>query len=231
MTSSVEGSHGKQRAHFYGCTSYHLRGRKTCTNHIEVPMLDANRELLDAFASDILRPEHVERVIRSVVEKLKPSTKECEARYAAVHAELTTVNAEIERLTAAIMSGAKVNALHDRRAYEPRSPEEGLAARTCWPGRREAATARHDEDRGRSTTTVEGVARPPADRDDPSSTADDPEADRSEPAARRRTVQERRPARLGVPSEARLGKLLAGLLPENTNTVASPTGFEPVSWP
>lgn len=31
-------SHGRRRAAYYGCTSYHLRGRAVCTNAIEVAM-------------------------------------------------------------------------------------------------------------------------------------------------------------------------------------------------
>jgi hypothetical protein len=34
-----------------------------CLNNIKVPMEATNRLVLDAFESDILRPEHVERVI------------------------------------------------------------------------------------------------------------------------------------------------------------------------
>jgi len=49
-------SHGRRRAFFYGCTSYHLRGRAVCANGIEVAMEPTNRLVLDAFESDILRP-------------------------------------------------------------------------------------------------------------------------------------------------------------------------------
>jgi site-specific DNA recombinase len=31
-------SHGRKRAYFYGCTSFHLRGSAVCTNSVEVPM-------------------------------------------------------------------------------------------------------------------------------------------------------------------------------------------------
>ena len=74
-------------------------------------MAATNRLILDAFESDILRPEHVERVIRGVVAGLQPSALDREARRTAVRAELATIDREIERLTAAVASGGTISSL------------------------------------------------------------------------------------------------------------------------
>ena len=41
-------SHGGRRAFFYGCTSYHHRGRTVCTNTLEMPMLAADEAVLES---------------------------------------------------------------------------------------------------------------------------------------------------------------------------------------
>src|SRR5262249_28914024 len=80
-------------------------------NGIEVPMDPTNRLVLDAFESDILRPEHVDRVIRGVLAGLQPSVTEREGRSTALRSELATVNQELERLTAAITAGGELGPL------------------------------------------------------------------------------------------------------------------------
>ena len=104
-------SHGRRRFFLYGCTSYHLRGRSVCPNGIEVSMEPTNQLVLDAFASDILRPEYVEQAIDRLVAWLQPAASDLKVQRAAFTEELGTVERESDRLTAAITAGGELGAL------------------------------------------------------------------------------------------------------------------------
>jgi len=98
-------SHGKQRAFFYGCTSYHLRGRSVCTNHLEVPMAKVDETLLAALEGDILQPAIIERAIARAVQVLSRPDEDPSAHRHRLDAELRTIETELAALTAAIVSG------------------------------------------------------------------------------------------------------------------------------
>jgi hypothetical protein len=104
-------SHGKKRAYFYGCTSFHLRGSTVCPNSLEVPMPTSDVAVLDAIESDILRPEIISATLRKTVAKLKPSTEATQARRADLEKRLADVTRELERLTAAIVAGGSIDTL------------------------------------------------------------------------------------------------------------------------
>lgn len=101
-------SHGRGRRAYYGCTSYHLRGRAVCSNGVEVAMESTNRLVLDAFETDILRPDLVERVVRGVLSAMQPSLADLATQQAALRARRHAVDAEIERLTTAIATGGEL---------------------------------------------------------------------------------------------------------------------------
>ena len=42
-------SHGRRRAHFYACTSFHHRGKAVCTNSLEMRLEDADQAILAAL--------------------------------------------------------------------------------------------------------------------------------------------------------------------------------------
>ena len=213
-------SHGRHRAFFYGCTSYHLRGRAVCPNGIEVPMEATNRLILGAFESDILRPEHVERVIRGVVASFQPSVKDRGARRAAVQAELTTVDQELERLTAAITAGGKLGSLvaalkaRERRRQALRNELARLGTAERLDVRHLEAEARRRLMEWRDLLQTDVVAK-------------------SRQMLKKLLAEPLRARPVEAPvrgweltGRGSLGKLLAGLVV--ANTVASPTGFEPV---
>jgi len=47
-------NHGRQRAHFYGCSSYHERGRVVCENNLDDLMQKVDRAVLAAFERQLL---------------------------------------------------------------------------------------------------------------------------------------------------------------------------------
>ncbi len=103
--------HGKQRAYFYGCTSYHLRGRTVCGNNLEAPMGIADRAVLSSIEHDLLRPEVIELAIAKAAERLRPDSNHLEVQRETLKGELAKVEEELERLTTAIASGGDLPAL------------------------------------------------------------------------------------------------------------------------
>jgi hypothetical protein len=66
-------SHGRRRAFFYACSSYHLRGRSVCTNRLDVPMDATDREVLSTVEKIILAPEVVRPAVEMAMKYLTPS--------------------------------------------------------------------------------------------------------------------------------------------------------------
>ena len=65
-------SHGKRRAYFYGCTSFHLRGSSVCANSLEVPMERSDLAVLASIERDVLQPDVIAATLRKALERLKP---------------------------------------------------------------------------------------------------------------------------------------------------------------
>ena len=108
---SRKGTAGKDRAFFYGCTSFHLRGSSVCSNGLELPMELADRTVLDAFARDILRPEVIEAALERAAKRLDPKNETRLADVIRVQSELEAIDEQLERLTAAIAAGGEVPSL------------------------------------------------------------------------------------------------------------------------
>jgi hypothetical protein len=102
---------GKDRAYFYGCTSFHLRGQTVCSNGLELPMELADRAVLDAFERDILRPDVVEAAIARAAARLNPSAETAKARTATLQHDLHGIETELARLTTAIAGGGQLDVL------------------------------------------------------------------------------------------------------------------------
>ena len=104
-------SHGKRRKFFYGCTSFHLRGRVVCTNSAETPMEATDKAVLAAVTRDLLQPDVLHDVITRTVAALRPDDADLAAQRRDVDAKLTAVTNELERLSAAIAIGGDLEAL------------------------------------------------------------------------------------------------------------------------
>jgi hypothetical protein len=102
-------THGNGRKHFYGCASYHERGRTVCGNGADVPMVDADDIVIEALLDDVLDASILED---SVAEGLRLLLGEAnEDRTAIIERELATVEQERSRLVAAIAAGGQLDAL------------------------------------------------------------------------------------------------------------------------
>jgi hypothetical protein len=120
-------SHGRKRAYFYGCTSYHLRGTSVCKNAIEVPMATADRAVLDAF-DKVLTPTVLDKVLDAALKQLTAAPKDAAKRRKELEQQLAAVTVESGRLTEALASGGDISvivvALKDRQARQEALQEE-----------------------------------------------------------------------------------------------------------
>ena len=104
--------HGRERVHFYGCTSFWKRGANVCTNNLVARIETIDAEVLATLQDDILRPSVVEQAIALALEELSPQRRDED--HAAIERELATVRAECERLAEAIGRGGPLDALLER---------------------------------------------------------------------------------------------------------------------
>ena len=215
--SVVSRAHGKRRAHFYGCASYHKRGQAVCANGRIARLEAVNTAVLQVFEEHVLRPDVVAGVVERCLASLAP-----EATLAAetqLRRELASVDGELTRLADAIAQGgnfpALLEALHvrQRRRAELEIAINDLSRRVVRVDR--VALSRTVEKRLRDW---HGLLR------------------RHVPAGRQLFRKLLHGPILFEPAESAgyrfrgeisYGKLFAGALPVPTN-LASLTGFEPL---
>jgi hypothetical protein len=92
-------SHGRKRAYFYGCTSFHLRGSSVCTNSLEVPMPASDAAVLAAIEQDVLRPEIITAALRKALERLRPAADQSQSLRQSLEKQLATIERDLGRLT------------------------------------------------------------------------------------------------------------------------------------
>ena len=100
-----------QRALFYGCTSFHLRGRTVCTNSMLIPMEAANKAVMQVFEQEVLHPDVTKTVVRKALDKFRAVEREWAEEREVLLKQMTTVDGEVKRLVAAIAAGADIPAL------------------------------------------------------------------------------------------------------------------------
>jgi hypothetical protein len=104
-------AHGGRRVPFFGCMTYHQRGRAVCGNNLEVPLEAADQAVLVAVEHDLLRVEVLETALAKALDLLRPTVDSGEERGAQLRAELAGLDAEVTRLAAAIATGGELSAL------------------------------------------------------------------------------------------------------------------------
>ena len=104
-------SHGGRRAFFYGCTSYHHRGRTVCTNTLEMPMLAADEAVLSQLEGDALCPEVLEAALSRALGRLTTPDPDAGKRRRALTAKGKKLDRELARLTAALIVGGPLKTL------------------------------------------------------------------------------------------------------------------------
>jgi site-specific DNA recombinase len=98
--------HGRRRAQFYACTSYHKRGRAICSNGLEVSMERIDAAVLGAIAKQVLQPDIVEEIIARAFAMAAATDPTDDLEQ--LHAELRTVDVAIANYVAAIGAGGDV---------------------------------------------------------------------------------------------------------------------------
>ena len=98
-------AHGGHRAFFFGCSTYHNRGRAICSNGLEVPMAAANQAVLKTIVHEVLDPAVVARTIEKTLDLLERSHQDEHREQDALESKLRQLDAELGNLTAAIALG------------------------------------------------------------------------------------------------------------------------------
>ncbi len=99
---------GRARAQ-WGCMNRHLRGKAACDNSLEVRLADTDAAVLGAVEHDLLRPEVIETALHRALATLDAEREQESA--APLQQELTRLDGEIARLTAAIAAGGSLESL------------------------------------------------------------------------------------------------------------------------
>lgn len=110
------------RAFFYGCMTYHLRGRSACSNHHLAPMEAANEAVLGVFEREVLHPDVTDTVVRKALDKFRAAQRDKKQDRQRYHRLIAAVDAESGRLVTAIAAGGDIPSLvqaaqqcHDRK--------------------------------------------------------------------------------------------------------------------
>jgi site-specific DNA recombinase len=99
------------RAFFYGCMTYHLRGRAACTNNLLTSMERADEGVLGALERQVLHPEVTRTVVRKALEKFRAAEYGWKERRHALLKQISAVDAENKKLVFAISTGGDIPAL------------------------------------------------------------------------------------------------------------------------
>ena len=104
-------SHGRQRAYFYACSSFHHRGKTVCTNSLEMRLQDADDAVLSALKRELLDPEILEAAISRAASRVASPEKEPEARRRTLETAIARAEASLAHLTTAVSEGGAVATL------------------------------------------------------------------------------------------------------------------------
>ena len=127
---SVSRSHGKQRAHFYGCSYYHTRGTPACTNAVQMRQEIVNPAIIEAISAP-LSPEIIEVSIQRAIEKIRDSQSGQNVDAKALEKRIAESEARERNLIEAVKQGEAPQAL--LRPSETKRPQ-GEAYKPNWTG-------------------------------------------------------------------------------------------------
>ena len=214
-------SHGGRRAFFYGCTSYHHRGRSVCTNTLEMLILAADEAVLSQLEGDALCPEVVDAALARAVQRLTTPDPDAGKRRRTLMVQRKKLDRELARLTAAVTAGGPLKTFVSAIKTAERQGDQIDSDLTTLEGRH--ALTRHD---------LERIS------DDLRARLDDWRGllRRHVPQARQilrkllvdRVVFTPKTDHYEFMGSWTLGKLVSGVV-DLPQRMVSPTGFEPVS--
>ena len=103
-------THGRRRVSFYGCSAYHRKGTSVCANNLSVPAHVLEEAVLRSVEETILDPDIVQAAIERAVLRLVGDDGG-KARRSQLAQDIAKLGVELERLVAAIATGADSKAL------------------------------------------------------------------------------------------------------------------------
>lgn len=159
-------SYGRgRREHRYGCTSYHLRGRKVCANNLEIPIDVANLAVLRMLQRDLLHPTVIGTALRKAHALIATPSEDRDQRRRELQDRLAQLDDELSRLTAALAQGEAlgpiIEAIKARELERGRLREE-LAQPDAPPVKPIDPQTMRTVLRDRLVDWVDGLRRPPA---------------------------------------------------------------------
>jgi hypothetical protein len=104
-------SHGRARAYFYACSSFHHRGTTVCANSLEMRLEDAEGAILLALERELLDPEILEEAATRAAARVATPEETSDARRHALETAITQTEAALARLTQAVAEGGSVATL------------------------------------------------------------------------------------------------------------------------
>jgi hypothetical protein len=106
---ALDRSHGKYRAHFYGCRTCWKSGK--CSNRLVLPVGRVDRAVLTALGGEALSPKVISAIIEAFLAEIVPAN--VAQRVDALRQQLRVIETKIQRLTAAIEHGVDVASVAD----------------------------------------------------------------------------------------------------------------------
>jgi hypothetical protein len=131
-------AHGRHRPQFYTCGTNHRRGQSRCANDLLLPMEATHRAVWDSLKRDLFHPEVLLYSVEKAIEKARQERERSDfaPQEADLQAQLRAVEDELARLSTAIAAGGDlpslVSALQERehrRAQLRQQVEARLASR------------------------------------------------------------------------------------------------------
>ena len=112
-------SHGKRRAHAYGCSSYHERGTKVCGNGAVIAVPDMNAAVINQLDSAVFNEAVILKTVALVRERLLAAQPATGAVRSQILVKMEDNGARISQLVQFIATGAQSKAVADElRALE-----------------------------------------------------------------------------------------------------------------
>ncbi len=102
---------GRGRKPAYVCANHRERGNTICANRLHAPMEAADRAVLGAIESDLLRPEVVEEALREAIRQRELSEDEAVTRREHLEGELHRIDGELAHYAEAIATAGQLEAI------------------------------------------------------------------------------------------------------------------------
>lgn len=97
------GKSGRYR--YYGCSTKRLKGKHACPNPISIPMAELDKLVLKALADQLITPDRLTTLLRAALRHRRDMASRSHAARQALKVDRRNIEAQIERLLAAVADG------------------------------------------------------------------------------------------------------------------------------